>query len=251
MFYRFTPDSRRKCIDLKDTYSGTIFLCGGHPSLNQEPLDLLYKPGIVTMAMNNTGTVFKPNLWVCADKAMCYSGSIIEDPSIQKFPRLLYQDDIIHETPLKRWKHMPNTYFYGVSEDFKYHQILETSSLFVWWKNVFMIAVQLCHHLGFRKVYCCGTAFKIPDEKHYAYDVNLSPTQVDYNKRTYHNALGNFVRCQRFLEQGGMEFISCTPDSSINNHIPYIPFTEAIEQTRAKLPEPNLTQVKHSSETSK
>lgn len=249
MFYRFTQDGRRKTADLKDAFGGSIFVCGGHPSLLNEPLERFYEPSIVSLAMNNTATLFKPNLWIGADKAQCYSQSILKDPSIIKFGRLMYRDDIIDEQPLSRWRQMPNQWFYVIDEDYNHQTVCHDSNTLVWWKNVFILTVQLCYRLGFRKVYFCGTAFKMEDDKHYAYDVTLTADQLDYNRRTYHCALGDFVRCLPVFRRNGMDFISCTPESNMNQHIEFIPFTEAIDETRRQIPPIDLTHTKHSSQT--
>lgn len=249
MFYRFTSDGRRKTADLKDAFGGAVFLCGGHPSLLEEPLERFQEPGIMSFALNNTGTVFKPNLWIGADKAQCYSHSILKDPSIMKFGRLMYRDDIIDESPMTRWRHMPNQWFYVIDEDYNHQTVCHDSHTLVWWKNVFILAVQFCYRLGFKKIYFCGTAFKMDDEKHYAYDVTLSKEQLDYNRRTYHCALGDFIRCLPIFQRSGVQFVSCTPESSMNQHIQYMPFNDAIDEAKGQLPNTDLSEVKHSSQT--
>lgn len=249
MFYRFTQDGRRKVADFKDAFGGSVFLCGGHPSLLDEPLEKFQEPGIMSMAMNNTATIFKPNLWIGADKAQCYSHSILKDPSIMKFGRLMYRDDIIDEAPLTRWRHMPNQWFVVIDEDYNHHTVCHDSHTLVWWKNVFIMAVQLCFRLGFRHVYFCGTGFKIDGDKHYSYDVTLEDDLLEYNRKTYHCALGDFIRCLPVFRQNGMRFTSCTPESSMNQHIEFKPFTEAIKEVKNLIPPVDLSDVKHSSKT--
>jgi len=249
MFYRFTPDGRQKYIDLKDMQRGAVFICGGHPSLNDEPLELLNQPGIVTMAMNNTATIIRPNIWVCADKPPCYSTSIIKDPGIMKFARLLYAGEKFSDGELMaNWNSVPNMFFYGVSPHFTHKTILNDTGALVWWKNVFMIAIQLAYRLGFRKIYLCGTAFNIDPKKQYAFDFKLNDYQQDYNQRTYDNAVQQFVKCLPTFKEHGLEVVSCTPISALNEHIEFMPLTEAIDAELKDYPAHDLTGIKHSSE---
>lgn len=166
-----------------------------------------------------------------------------------KFGRLMYRDDIIDEQPLTRWRHQPNQWFYVIDEDYNHHTICHQTNSLVWWKNVFILAVQLCYRLGFRQIYFCGTAFKMDDDEHYAYDVKLTPDQVKYNRSTYHCALGDFIRCMPVFQKSGVTFVSCTPESSMNQHIPFMPFSEAISAVNSMVPVPDLSNVKHSSQT--
>lgn len=243
MFYRYSKDGRRKAIDLNGIYDGAVFICGGHPSLRDEDLSLFQRHGITTMAINNTGTLFKPTLWVCGDKPKCYSDSIILDPSVLKFARLLYQDE---DTSAGKWKYIPATLFFGLTEDYKPHQLLHDRTQLVWWKNTFMIAIQLCYRLGFRKVYLCGTGFKIDKEQQYSYDTRLTDKQVSSNQRCYNNVLDQFTKCYAHFKEYGYEVLSCTPKSPINDVVPFIPLTDAI--LGVMHPQHNTVDTLHSSE---
>jgi hypothetical protein len=247
MFYRFTSDGRQKTCDLKDVYSGALVLCGGHPSLANEPLELLDRPGIVTMAMNNAALTVRPNLWVCADHATCYAKSILHDPATIKFARLLYWND-----PLpggEPWYHAPSTFFYGVSDTaFDSGNLLDDHFLFAWWKNVFIISLQLAYHLGFRTIYLAGAGFSVPDGRHYAFDHELTPEQSHYSLQTYGAVVDQVRKAMPHFEERGLSLISCTPDSALNAFLPFMPLRDAIDRIASAHPERSTAGLRHASD---
>jgi len=247
LFYRFTKDRRRKAVDLYDLYGGSVFLCGGHPSLKNEDLSLFSKPGISTLAMNNTATMFRPSFWVCADKPECYSPSVIHDPGILKFARLCHSHRQVGNGLL--WNHMPGTLFYSDSESaFKLNNVLHRSNKFAWWKNVFIIAIQLCYRLGFRKIYLCGVGLQIEKDAQYAYPSGLTDGQVNKNKGCYNNVYMQLRDIMPHYNRFGLRFVSCTPDSRSNEFLPYMPLTTAVAETLSNYPKVETINVKHSSE---
>jgi len=235
MFYRHTRDGRRKAIDLYDMYEGDLFLCGGHPSLKEEDLSLLTRHGVATMAMNNTATLFRPNFWVTADKPACYSKSILLDAAVMKFARLVWGREKIGEA---LWSEIPGTIFYGTTyEDGKSKSgeviYRPTTLLFqkqplAWFKNVFVIALQIAYRLGFRRVFLCGVGFKIESNQQYSYDSKLTDVQVNSNQRCYNNVVNIVKQALPHFGEFGFELISCTPDSAMNDLVPYVPFSQAL-----------------------
>lgn len=232
IFYRYINELR-KTVDIDGLYGGPLFLCGGHPSLKDKKLKMLGARGITSMAMNNTGTLFKPDMWVGADDPNCYSKSILSDPSILKFAMLKYSNKMNHQ----------NTLFYNVEIDFDYKRI-QGNKLF-WWRNIFMISLQLGIILGFDRIYLCGTGFSIDKKSRYAYKTNLNDEQVNYSQRTYNMALDQFKKSLPFIDT---EIISCTEDSPINDYIEFVEFEKAIRSEASNIPNHDTVNVKHSSE---
>jgi hypothetical protein len=247
MFYRFTNDGRQKTCDLRDAYGGALVLCGGHPSLRDEPLELLAQPGVVTMAMNNTALLFRPNLWVCADHASCYAPSILHDGGIVKFARLLYWNERLAGG--EPWHTMPGTLFYGVDDAaFRSDNLLDDYPFFAWWKNVFIVALQLAWHLGFRRVYLAGTGFNVPSDRHYAFDQQLSPAQSDYSRRTYVDVVAQVRAALPHFAQRGFSLVSCTPGSALNDVLPFLPLRDAVTEALADFPKRDASGLKHAAD---
>lgn len=246
MFYRHLVGGRRKPIDLWDLYGGDLFLCGGHPSLVKEDLTIFSKHGVASMAMNNTGTLFKPTFWVCADKPACYSRSILLDTSVLKFARLAYQAEGVDG---RKWRDIPGTLFYGISEDYKPTNLLYRRGPLAWFKNVFIIALQIAFRLGFRRVFLCGTGFSIAKDQQYAYDARLTEGQVKSNQRCYSGIVRSIQAALPHFREHGFELNSCTPESPINEFLPYYPLSKALSMVVR--PDHDTINVLHSSELSK
>jgi hypothetical protein len=85
-------------LPLCDTYRGaTLFLVSSGPSLKGVDLSPLKQPGIVTMGLNNSPKLLRPNLWTCVDKPDSFMRSIWLDPTIQKFAPLCHTDKEIFD----------------------------------------------------------------------------------------------------------------------------------------------------------
>jgi glycosyltransferase involved in cell wall biosynthesis len=240
MFYRFVG-TRRKSIDLDNTFRGSCFLVGGGYQLAQEKGKLSDRR-IATMAMNNSATQFDPTLWVGADTADHYSDSILANQSIMKFMYVTKKDGTIVNRPLRS---MGNMYFVvGLSAE--YSECFARGRNFGWWKNVFVLALQLIYRLGFSRVYTVGCGLKIDSAKGaYGYKSDLTPEEIKYNERTYAMVLSQVSNILEFAQDAKFEIISCTPDSALNSLVPYRDFDEAYAEEIAKIPEPKTVGLKH------
>lgn len=239
MYYRFV-NGRRVAVDLDDIQSGAAFLVGGSPSLESVDLGLLQRPGIVSAAMNNVAAFFRPTYWIGADSAGKYSKSILMDPSFMKFCYLSKENDVIGD---KMWQDMPNTIFLSTSEC-KPSRFFYKSRDFIWWRNVFLLALQVLYRLGFRTVYCVGCSFFI-DDKPYFYETGLSDNEIEYNKRTYTMVLGQLTNILPFAKDTGFKIISCTKNSKLNDIVEHMAFEHAIDITSATLPAHDTVNVDH------
>lgn len=247
MFYRISPDSRTKYVDLDDHFSGPLFLCGGHPSLADYDFEKLKTKNATIMAMNNAATVVEPNIWIGADKPECYSLSVIGNPRIMKFARLLYATEAIRPRTNITWGQLPNTFFYGVDNgNTKPKDYLKNVKALCWWRSVFTTAIHLAYKLGFREIYLCGTVFALEDDKEYAYDVRLNDGQKEYNRKTYDATVRNVRNSLPALNNVGVKLISCSPNSQINEFLEYVEYN-VVTSELVDL-ENDLHSVKHSSE---
>ena len=246
MFFRFDKGSRIP-IDLDGMFSGSCFIAGGAPSLLKENLDLLKQAGIIIISMNNTASVVPTNIMVCADKPKCYSPRILLDPKIMKFSMISRRDLMVGD---KKMMELPNMYFYGATEKhFNIYNFLNSHRDIWWIKNVMPITLQIAYNLGFRKVYLIGCSFKISKEEQYSYKTNLDEHQVNYNQRTYSNFVEKMKLMKPHFKEKNFEVISSTPDSSLNEFFPFVPFEDAVSEVLKDFPKEYATEkCLHSSE---
>ena len=241
MFYRFV-NKVRKAVDLENFHSGSCFLVGGNPQIEcPDQWELLQKSGIMTMAMNNVAVKFKPTFWIGADKPINYSKSILYDSSFLHFAYLSRCTEKIED---KVWWDLDNTLFIGSSADIKAKNFFKPLNHFVWWQNVFMIAIQILYHLGFRTVYTVGCKFEIYQQGQYSYGNFLTPEQVNYNKKTYRMVLGQLNGIIPHFEEAGFELVNCTMNSVLSG-IKFMNFKDAIDLELSKIPEHDAKNVNH------
>lgn len=253
MFYRYTKAACRIPVDLDGTYDGeTLFLLGGSPSLRNMPLDLLRKPGIVTLGMNNVPCFFeRPNLWVCADKPLCFSPHIFTSPEITKFTMISRRGLEVPDTGGRRIMDCPNVYFFGASENFTYQNFLDPARDLVWWRSVFPMALQLAWRLGFRRVYLVGCGFHMnkASGQQYAWSTKLTDDQAQYSHNTYSRDVDRLRNLLPTFSRKGFELLSCTPRSRANEFLTYVPLPEAVQEALRGKPVPaDTSTLIHSSE---
>ena len=228
MFYKFLKDGRRQQIDLRNVYEdGTLFLLAGAPSLKDEPLELLNRPGIVTMGINNSPSVYRPQLWVSGDRPECFAPGIAKDTGMLKFASYSRRDLKVHG---KKWKHYPGTLFYSTDSKVKDDMYLEPGNNIAWWHSTWWVALQLAWKLGFRDVYMLGAEFKIKD-KVYAWDADLSEKEISGNKRLYHHEAKKMRKLKPLFDRKGLRLHNCSTTSEIADTYGYTPLKEAVEKT--------------------
>jgi hypothetical protein len=210
----------------------SLFLLGGSPSLRSLPLELLRKPGVITLGMNNVPCFFpRPTMWVCADKPLCFSPHIFTSPEITKFTMISRRGLEVPNTG-KRIMDCPNVFFYGANDRFTFKNFLDPNRDLVWWRSVFPIALQLAWRLGFKKVYLVGCEFSMNKKsgEQYAWSTKLTEEQAQYSHNTY---CKDVVRLRSLLPtfvRKGFEVISSTPESRANEFLSYVPLAQAVNE---------------------
>jgi len=252
MFYRFTQAGGRIPVDLEGLYQNeTLFLLGGSPKLKDMPLDLLRQPGVVTLGMNNVPCVFKPNLWICADKPQCFSPHIYLSPEIMKFNMISRRELVIPGTELKI-RPAPSMFFFGAqASHFTFANFLDPHRDLVWWRSVFPMALQLAYRLGFRRVFLVGCGFAMPKQpgNQYAWNTNLTEDQAQYSQNTYNRDIQRLGSLKPTFRRAGFQVVSSTPDSNAHGILDYVPLEQAVAAALGNKPGvADTTTLWHSSE---
>lgn len=223
----------RIAVDFSDAFSGACFLVGGGYQL-PDVCDQLNDPRIFTMGMNNAATQFTPMLWVGADPPACYSPSIMLNPTIMKFLYMRYSDHRVEGCPIRE---LPNMYFMSrqdaKSKDF--FRVDERRKI-GWWRNVQVLAMELLYRFGFRKIYMVGCGLKIENDRPYCYESDLEDDEITFNKRTYARVTASVRTIYDGAAAHGLNLVSCTPDSTLNDFMPYVPFEVALKSETKKVP---------------
>ena len=238
-------------LNLRGMYKGsTLFILLSGPSLKETPLHLLGRRGLVTMGVNNSWLMWKPDLWVSVDTPGRFADVGWLDPRILKMCPQAHAPTSTIRTMVEgslvgtgtRVADCPNVSFFAREDDFNPSTFW--SSPYAQWgclkgkkdvlgmpggRSVMLVALKMAYWLGFKKVFLVGADFKM------SMDQNVSPYAWDENKdnngRKNNNKLYDSLN-SRFgilVAQGmPLEVYNCTKDSGLTA-FPYVPFEEAVE----------------------
>jgi hypothetical protein len=225
------------------------FLIGAGPSLNNMDLSLLNQRGIVTMGINNSPAIFKPNYWICGDTPRRFIEQIWKDPTITKFvphgrrdvfPRVRDKDGNLKSSAFRTYQ-MPNTYFFNRGEWFDARLFLEDSD-FPWgtnpqtpdaygikgYKSTLILALKMLWYLGAGTVYLLGCDCKMETGKsNYAFEQNRTPEDVKVNTEVFKALNRRLGEAKPYFDRAGFKVINCTPDSGLKV-FPYLEYSEAV-----------------------
>lgn len=231
-------------VDLIDMFHGnSVFLCCSGPSFNSVDKSLLTKPGILTMAVNNTGHLFRPDLWTAQDPPYRFMKSIWEDPKIMKFTlwdyrRKPYWDN--GKFSSRTLEQCPNLFFHKRKSNLKADTWLKEDKI-VWGtpkeledgsmggRSVFLAALHILYFLGFHKVFLLGVDFKMNADHKYWFEEDRGPAAIRNNERVYKQTAEHCINLRPHLEQAGFNVYNCNLDSHLKA-FDYYPLDRAIAE---------------------
>jgi hypothetical protein len=253
----FTRDGHN--VFLGDTYRGsTAFLAGGGPSLASLPLECLQDRGVLSCAMNNAATVFRPNLWVSVDDPGNFADAIWRDPGIQKFVPLCHMEKTFTVRDARgelvesneAVGDMPAVFGYRRNEEFLPAQWLYEDT-FNWGnhshqvdtlgnkgsRSVMYVALRMLFYLGIRRVFLIGCDFRMEiGKKNYAFEQERTRSSVRGNNSSYEILNRRLAALEPHFAREGFEIWNCTPNSGLTV-FPYLSFDEALRLARGSIPE--------------
>ena len=250
-------------VSLHNFYRGRqAFLILSGPSLKQHDLSQLTRRGIVTMGVNNSWAVHRPNLWTCVDDPGRFIDTGWKDPGILKFvPMALWNKRLRIQRPCGtlapsafRVRQMPSVLFYRRSEHFDPRRFLDEDV--ICWGNpgstvdalgikgkrsVMLVAIRLLHYLGFRKVYLVGADFRMAPDRKYAFDERRSEQAIRHNNALYEALDKRFHALRPQFEKARFQVFNCTPDSGLTA-FDFMPYEQAVEAAAKECSKPVNTQ---------
>jgi len=253
----FTRDGHN--VFLGDLYRGrSAFLLGGGPSLSSHDLTQLNQRGVLTCAMNNAATVYRPQLWVSVDDPGNFADAIWRDAGILKFVPLCHmekpftvrnEDDQLVES-MECVGDMPAVFGYRRNERFRETQWLFEDT-FNWGnhsnqldssgnkgsRSVMYVAIRLLFYLGVRRIYLLGCDFRMTQgSQNYAFEQDRSRSSVRGNNDSYRILNQRLSLLKPYFDQEGLEIVNCTPESGLTV-FPFQPFDRALAETVAEMPQ--------------
>lgn len=260
-------------LPLQDNYKGqACFIIAGGPSLKDNDLSKLKRAGFVTIGINNSVKVFRPDLWVSVDDPANFMISIWRDPKITKFCMLGKRGKILWDN--NKWRESkftvrdcPNVIYYQDNEYFKPTDEFLTEETINWGnhtnrcecgimredkkektckacgKNMFgcrsvlLAALKIAYVLGFRKVFLLGTDFKMSAEQTYAWDQARARGAVNNNNVTYRKLNDRFNLLRPIFERHEFYVFNASGQDSGLNSFVKIDFEDAVKIASKDFPD--------------
>ena len=230
-----------------------FLLCGG-PSLKANDLSQLReRAGIVTFAVNNVWTVYRPNFWICVDRPGNFVDTGWKDPSIIKFAPMAHVDKKLH---VKKkgggftesnysCRQMPSVFYFKRNERFDPKTFFtentvnwgnhgnETDSIGVKGsRSVMLAAMRMMVYLGFKHIYILGADFTMTagNEAHnYSWKQGRSQSSISGNNATYAALNKRFDSLRPALKKLKVEVWNCCESSGLAS-FPFKPYSEAVDK---------------------
>ena len=250
-------------LSIGDTYAGaTAFLLCSGPSICSMDLNKLNKRGVLTCSVNNAGTLFRSNVWVCVDDPGNFSDIIWKDPAILKFLpfgrltkkiRTRNQSGELVETEFSAFQ-MPNTFGYRSNSEFSPENWLSESTIkcgqtgrfaddlgIIGSRSVMLVAIKLLYYLGVRRVFLLGCDFRMKyGDQNYAFEQHRTRRSVRGNNRTYRALNARLQELKPYFDDVGFHVFNCTPNSGLAV-FEYVDFEEAVALATSSMPASSIT----------
>lgn len=253
-------DRNRKPLNLLDHFRGAhLFLILSGPSSKSLDLNKLNRRGVLTMGVNNSPAVFRPNLWSYVDPSKKFHQGIWFDPYILKLvPEKRFKDKIRVKNEKgefvftkERVTSVPNMVGYRRNAFFNPETWLSEDS--VNWGNslksseanghprvlsVMLGALKQAYYLGIRRLYLIGCDFrmKLDNPQNYAFPQTRTLDAIGSNNAAYYNIANLLKMLKPKFDEAGYEIFNCYEDSGLKV-FPYMSFDEAVAHATKRVPD--------------
>tara|TARA_R110002020_G_scaffold318317_1_gene533946 strand:+ start:24772 stop:25497 length:726 start_codon:yes stop_codon:yes gene_type:complete len=222
-----------------------VYLCASGPSLEDVDNNKLHDSGAYIVGVNNSYPHIKPHLWLGMDDPKCFHHKIWSDPCM-KVMRGGYANRLYYDTDIK----YSHNLFYA---DCKWYKEEEKENIFkvpdkgervmfLWTKNIIGITMHILLHMGAKRIHLLGSDLNNTG-KQYWNDITRSKEMAKYNQRTYSQIIDFYKWINKTGKKYGVELISCTKGSPINDFLPYKHYQEAIYETKKRRELPKREQL--------
>ena len=200
-------------------------LCCPGPSLKNVDPTTLKGPGRKVFAINTAYPTVKPDVWIGMDEAYCYDANLLDEPFPKVF-RGTYSDMIRDKVAVK---HCPETYFADVNKVPGGKTMLdlrEHDTKFAWHGHTLGVALHIIIWSGVKNIYLVGC--DMGGSKDYCHELTLTPDQRTRNHKLYAQQVYFIEKLAAAAKEHDITIWSSTPDSPLNEFLPYKDITEVV-----------------------
>lgn len=250
IFRTFDTGGNAHVMDPKGLFRNVpaAFLVGGAPSLREQDYRLLEQRGVVTFAMNNVGSLFRPTCMVASDEPACFDRRLLLDPTIVKFMWGAYADKEVAGTG-RRFSELPNVWLYDAVVRRRDSSLLSDTNYLDWKRNTFFLGISVMYHLGIRRIVLAGSDFGSDDRgRDYSAGASLSSDEREWNNILYRYEIADMIRLKPVFDAYGLSVYDTSLHSKIRSPAgPYgwIPLEKGVEMCLEGFPAEHDTDLPH------
>lgn len=208
------------------------YICCPGPSLASVPVDRLKGRGCKVIALTTAYPRVIPDIWFGMDTPSCYDRNIWFE-SFMKICRSGNHNMAFQGVPAS---YFPEVYWADVAEPVTGNEIFshrEHDIKFVWYNNTLATALHVLVWMGVSHFHFIGCDMGGDPDYHDGRE--LKPEHRERNRALYSKQI-DFLR--KFVKAGvgaGVRCTSCTPDSPINEFMPFVDVDTALERTERRI----------------
>jgi len=211
--------------------------CPG-PSLADVKDSDIHVPGVITFAINTAYPQVRPDVWIGMDiKEKCYDKSLWAEPfrKICRAGRSKAKVDgkLICEFPEVYWADVEGSNIKHIFEG-RAHD-----ACFTYMHNTLVVACHIMVWMGAKKIHFVGCDLD-NSKKDYYDNRKLHDRDREENSRLYKKQVQFLRQFSTLGLQYGIQCVSCTPLSPINEFISYVPLQEALSTSQSKSPQRSI-----------
>jgi len=214
----------------KDLGLDAVLCCPG-PSLKNIDAANLKGPGRKVFAINTAYPTIKPDIWLGMDEAYCYDINLLDEP----FPKIFRGTYCEMTREGKKVKDFPETYFADVATVPPGKTMLDLRSRdtkFAWHNHSLGVVFHLMIWMGAKNIYLVGC--DMGGGKDYCHDLSLTPDQQIRNQRLYKQQTIFIQKLAAAAKDQGITIWSSTPQTPLNEFLPYKDISEITSWTPKK-----------------
>jgi len=233
-------------FDPRGLYAGrAAFLILGGPSVASLDRSDFGRPGVLTMGVNNSPAVIRPNLWISADPPAKFLRSVWLDPTILKFLWTTHAGKKIYCSANRamtedRASDCPGIIQYGTMDPVEPETFLESSAL-QWGargeptkcRSVMLLALRVLYDLGVRTVFLVGADFHQSPDAAYGWGEKADPARCKRNNQLFESLTGIFADLKPVFDAAGFHVYNATPGSKLDV-FPHVSLADAMDFAAAE-----------------
>lgn len=221
----------------KSDIGADVYICCPGPSLANVNDAEIHVPGAVIFGINTAYPKIRPDIWVGVDTPECYDYSLWWEP-FMKICRGGYKNIECCGQKISRCS---NVYFAdlevpqdGLNDIFSKRA---HDTKFIWKKNTLALTLHIAIWMGARNINFVGCDFG--GDKDYYDDRELTKERRDSNQRLYRQQVEMLKEFSVLASRRNIQLTSCTPNSPINDFIPYKPLEDMLKLSKQRVPKKN------------